>query len=52
MDEERATYILASDAGVDEDLDQGNHGVDSILVQNEECCVPAFGEDLINCTQR
>jgi hypothetical protein len=46
---ERDSYILSSDAGVDEYLDQSNDTVDCILVQNEELCVPAFGEDFINC---
>jgi hypothetical protein len=45
----RDTHILSSNTGVDKDLDQSDNRVDSKLVQDEELCVPALGENLITC---
>jgi hypothetical protein len=48
----QSTYILSSDATIDQDLDQSDDGVDAILVENEKLGIPAFGEDLFSCSRR
>ena len=44
----RGTYVLASDAAEDQNLDQSNEGANRILVEDEELGIPSLGEHLVD----
>lgn len=43
------TYVGTLDAAVEEDLNQGNDGVDGILVEDKESYQPSIAENIISC---